>query len=351
MGDSATAPPPPDTSKYSASQFDLANRSKEFAEQMWQYGQQQATSLSEMSQNFLSYAMPAMEDQFQWAKDMRDRYESDVLPQIQSLFEEADTYASKEEEDRQRGTAIQDVKSATEAQREAQLRKLEGYGIDPSETRYQALDKQAGVAEAAMSALAANQAGERTKQIGRDLRADAINVGTGFLGEANRAAQLGTSIGATGANVAIGASDAGIRAQQGALPYLGLGIDATNAAAGIVDTSYGRELDSAADKRAAEADLQGMGSLIGMGASFIPGLGAATQVAGKTGFGFAEGGEVEAPGGPTDDAGIIAVSDGEYVIPAGVVNKMGAQVLDKFVAKQTGTEPPSPKQALPIGGA
>jgi hypothetical protein len=130
-------------------------------QEMWSWAKGMQDTMGQTFQQYLGMAMPAAEENFAWARDMRRNYEEKVMPQIDSLFADADKYASKEEEMRQRGAAIQDVKSATEAQRAAQLRKLESYGVDPTDTRYAALDKQAGIAEAAASALAANQAGER----------------------------------------------------------------------------------------------------------------------------------------------------------------------------------------------
>ena len=300
-------------------------------------------------------AMPAAEENFAWARDMRRNYEEKVMPQIDSLFADADKYASKEEEMRQRGAAIQDVKSATEAQRAAQLRKLEGYGVDPTDTRYAALDKQAGIAEAAASALAANQAGERTKEIGRQLRREAIDVGTGFLNEANAGYQQGANIGLSGINAGTATTQAGVMAGQSALPYYQGAGSATESAAGIVDTSYGRQLDYAEDQRASESNLGGLGGLVGYGLGMIPGIGPIAQGAmaaytgGAGGPKAAEGGAVQAPGGPMSDGGALAVSDGEYVVPADVVRKLGTNYFDKMIEKETGRAPPGAKTAIPIG--
>jgi formylmethanofuran dehydrogenase subunit C len=72
------------------------------------------------------------------------------------------------------------------------------------------------------------------------------------------------------------------------------------------------------------------------------------QSAGQMAAMVADGGPVLAPGGPTDDAGAVAISDGEYVIPADVVRKLGTNHFDKLIEKETGRPPPSTKQAIPI---
>lgn len=318
---------------------------------MWETGQQEWGRLQQWSQSVMGATLPAMEESFAWAREQRDRFDEYVMPQMQSLFSDAETYASKGEEQRQRGQAIQDVKSATEAQRASQLRKLESYGVDPSDLRYNSLDKQAGVAEAAMSALAANQAGEGTKAIGRQLRADAINVGTGFLTDANAANQFGAGAGATALNAAGGAARSGAATAQGALPYMSGAQSGVELGAGIVDTSYGREIDYAADRRAADSQtFDMMGSAIGGGMSMVGNYMTGGLTGMMTGGQAAEGGAISAPGGPTSDGGALQVSDGEYIVPADVVRKLGTNHFDKMIEKETGRPPPGTKQAIPVQG-
>lgn len=334
MGSASGPPKPPDTSKYSDEAFSMGQQQRGWAEEMWATGKQEWGKLQDWSQSVMGASLPAMEESFQWARDQRDRYEQYVVPQMQSLFSEAELYASKGEEDRQRGAAIQDVKSASEATRAAHERKLKGYGIDPSDLRHQSLDAQAGVAEAAMSAFAANQAGERTKQVGRDLRNQAINVGSTFLNDASAANAMGANVGTGALGTASNAAVSGSQASQGAMPYMGGAMSGVDLGAGIVDTSYGRQLDKNAADNAAAAQNFDEAVAIGKGVGHLAAV--------------AEGGAIAGPGGPTDDAGAVAISDGEYVIPADVVRKMGTNHFDKMIEKETGRAPPGTKQAIPL---
>jgi len=338
MGSAKKAPPPPDTSKYSDAAYAQGQQSSEWAKTMWDMGQQEWGRLQQWGQDIIGKAFPAMEDMYDWARQQKDNYEQYAIPAMQSLFSEAELYASKEEESRQRASAVQDVKSATEAQRQANLRKLESYGVDPSEGRYQALDKQAGVAEAAMSALAANQAGERTKQIGRDLREKAIGVGQTMAQNYLNASQLAGNTGTAAIGAATGANVAGSQMAQGALPYIQGAYGGYDLGAGIVDTSYGRTLDQIEQNNAASQQNFNQMMEVGKGiGGMIPGLPKA-----------AEGGPISAPGGPTADRGAITISDGEYVIPADVVRKLGTNHFDKMIEKETGRPPPATKQAVPV---
>jgi len=335
MGDQSSAPPPPDTSKYSDAAYEQGQLMSGWMQEMWDTGQQEWSKLQSWGEDFMGQAMPAMEDMFSWAADAKQQYENMVVPAMQSLFSDAETYASKGEESRQRAAAVQDMKAATEAQREAHRRKLESFGTDPTETRHLALDKQAGVAEAAMSALAANTAGERTKQIGRDLRTQAIGVGQNMAGQMMQATGQGSAVGAQGLGAATGATVGGMNVAQGAIPYAQGAYGGYDLGAGIVDTSYGRTLDQTEVNNAAAQ--QGWDNALAVGKS----------VGGMSSM-VATGGAIMAPGGPTDDAGAVSISDGEYVIPADVVMKMGTNHFDKMIEKETGRPPPSPKTAIPI---
>ena len=336
MGGSATAPPPPDTSRFSDEAMSQSQEMRGWAQSMWDSGQQEWGKLQEWSGQVMGSTLPAMEDSFSWAKEQRDRFDQYVMPQMQSLFSEAETYASKGEEDRQRGAAIQDVRAANQAQKDAQARKLASFGVQPGEIAANALDRQAGVAEAAMSALAANQAGERTKEIGRDLRGQAIGVGSQFLQDANANNQIGAQLGQGALGAASNAAATGSQVAQGGQGYMSGAMSGVDLGAGIVDTAYGRELDSAADQRAAAAQdfsqMMAVGEMAGQGAM------------------MAKGGPVSAPGGPFEDKGAIGISDGEYVIPSDVVKKLGTNHFDKMIEKETGRPPPTPKQAIPVRG-
>jgi len=330
-------PPPPDTSKYSDSAYAQGQLMQKWGKEIYETGQQQWQQIRDWGGGFMSKVMPAMEDMFQWADEAKQRYENLTMPQIESLFKEADTYASKAEENRQRAAAVQDVSNAMEAQRAAHERRLRAYGSDPSEISDQALDKQGGITQAAASALAANQAGERTKEIGRNLRNQAIGVGQGFANQYAQGTMQGAGLGAQGIGTYTGAAQTGMGLSGQAMPYMGGAYQGFDLGAGIVDTAYGRELQATELSNAAQA--QNFSQMMQVGQSvggMIPGM--------------AEGGPVLGPGGPTDDAGAIAISDGEYVIPADVVRKLGTNYFDKMIEKETGRPPPAVKEALPIPG-
>lgn len=343
MGNQKEAPPPPDTSKYSDAAFADGQRSSNWAQEMWDLGQQEWENIRDWTGQYLDQAFPAMEDMFGWAAEAKDFYDTNVVPAMQSLFTEAEKYASKGEETRQRASAIQDTNQAIEAQRAASKRRLEGFGVDPSEVAQKSLDRTSGVMQGAAQALAANQAAERTKAIGRDLTAQAVQMGqqAGQMGQ--NAAAMGSNIGQGAVNTAVGAGVGGSQMMQAAVPFQQMAYGGYDLGAGIVDTAYGRDLQKTEiDNAANQANFNQMMSI----GKSIGGMGSMLPIPGLA----AEGGPIAAPGGPTDDRGAIAISDGEYVIPADVVRRLGTNHFDKLIEKETGRPPPSQKQALPIDG-
>lgn len=328
-------PPPPDTSKYSNAAMGISTMLKGWGEDIYQSGVAEWDQIRQWGQGFMSQVMPEMDNMFGWARTARDRYEQLTMPQIESLFQEADQYASKEQEAADRAKAAQDVGNAIEAQRAAHERRLREGGVDISELAGASLDKQGGIQQGAAQALAANQAGERTKQVGRDLRAQAIGVGQGFAGQYTGGVMQGMGLGSGGLNAYTNTASLGMGLRGQALPFMQGAYQGTDLAAGIVDTSYGRTLQATELSNAAQAQNFSQAMAVGQSmGSMIPGV--------------QDGGPVLAPGGPTDDAGAIAISDGEYVIPADVVKKLGTNHFDKLIEKETGRPPPDMKQAVPL---
>jgi hypothetical protein len=338
-------------SQYSDRQMNISSTLEGMGRDMWNWAQGMQETLGSTFQQYLGMAMPAAQENFSWGRKMRDAFAENVMPAMDSLFADAERLSSKEEQLRQRSIAAQDVATAADAKKAAAARKLASFGTDPSEVAANALDKKFDIQTAAAQALAANQAGMMTEERGRQATRDAAMLGGQLYGgEAATAYQQGANIGLSGINAGSATTQAGVMAGQGALPYYTGASGAVDSAANITGMGYDQQLAYAEDQRASEANLGGWGDLIGMGVSMIPGIGPVAGAAVKGAMGAAEGGPVQAPGGPTSDGGALVVSDGEYVIPADVVRRLGTNHFDKMIEKETGRPPPGLKQAIPVGG-
>lgn len=291
----------------------------------------------------------------------RQRYEEIYQPLEENLVREFQRYDTPARREQQRASAIADVTQAFDAQRENAARQLESYGVDPSQTRYQALDSEMRTREAAAQAGAANMATQNTEAMGRALRSEALNIGRGYPsnvagaygqtlqaaqgypGQALAAGQQGLAAG----NAAIGnfATGAGVGQSARMSPNAYLqGAGQNMAWAGnTLNQGYANEVDAWKAEQANNPFNTILGAAAGAGSSKLMSL-------------FAEGGEVRGPGGPKGDAIPARVSDGEYVVPEEVVRRKGTEFFDKLTQRVREEEmqrqqAATPRNALPALGS
>jgi hypothetical protein len=264
-----------------------------------------------------------MQEQWDQAKTDRSRYESIYQPLEDNLTKEFQTYASPERIDLERGRAQAAVQQSFDAQRQNATRQLEQYGIDPSQTRSQALDRNARVQLVAQQAGQSNQAQARTEAVGRALRTEALNIGRGYpsqvAGSYSGAIQAGNSaVGNSNATVGSGVGSMGTG--QG---WAGVGQAGTMNQANITNMGFQNQL-SAFDARQSSGAMAGIGQLAGVG------LGVAGAMS------FEDGGHVRTDGsptpGPSDTVPALLAPD-EFVIPEDVVRRKGTEFFDKLIAK------------------
>ena len=108
--------------------------------------------------------LPMMKEQWETAKADRDRYEKLYQPIEESYLEQAQQWGSPEQmAEMERRTADRvakaqsDIAQQFEAQRRSALQRLEGYGVDPSQTRNAALDVGVRMDQAKAMAQGAQQ--------------------------------------------------------------------------------------------------------------------------------------------------------------------------------------------------
>jgi hypothetical protein len=327
----------------------------------------------------------------QWASQDRNDYNSRFKPLEDNLINDAAGYTDERNIQRANtaaGRATADVSSQFEVARKAAQDRLESYGVDPSQTRSAALDTSARMQEAAARASAANTTRDTTRReeeaTGRDLRAQAINLGQAGLNRgiqyAGTATQAGNqAVNAGIATTATGAQTAGTPTQWGVL-----GVNNLNSAGSLQNDQFKNQLS--ANSLALQASKQdnerssGVGGLVGTGVGLVGGsvfggpAGAqmGSQLGGAIGKAyFAEGGYVDpslspSGGAVTDDvtadvgagAGGAQINAGEYVIPRDVVQKKGTDWFERLIENarnvgkaqgQNKNTQPGNQQAIPMG--
>jgi hypothetical protein len=157
-----------------------------------------------------------------------------------------------------------DVKNSFQAARTNALGQLESYGIDPSQTRFGALDLSTRIAEAAATAAAGTQSRLNTEATGLALQGEAIKTGRGYAPDIAQAYASSTNAGGSGLNYANQTFGTGAKAMQAPIDSYG----------NILNTGYQNQMQAATMKNQQSTQFsQGLGQLIGGGIGMAAGLG------------------------------------------------------------------------------
>lgn len=356
MGSKSSPPPPPDYSGVAAASQASADKAFQLGEDQLAWAKQQYASDKATTDQVVQQAINTQNQNAATAAQDRARYQAVYQPLEDQLVGQAESYASPDRQSLEMGRAAAQVNNQFDAQRQAALQNLEGFGIDPTSTRYAALDIGQRATQAASAAAAANQARQATEATGQALESEAINVGRGYPGQI--AGQYGTSLQAgnqaVSSNLATTAS--GAQTMGTAPQYMGLGNQATGIWGSTLAQGYGNQL---AGWQAGQQASSGIGSLLGTG------LAAATLFAQEGGAipthaandAPSRGGTV--PRGASPSRGAIPddvdakLTAGEFVIPADVRSWKGEEFYQKHIQKarqdrqQAATARPRPQQGPP----
>lgn len=322
-------PPAPDLGPTAEASEEIARLQAQTASEQLTWAREQDTMNRETLNRVLDVQLPAMEDSAANARQDRERYETLFQPLEENLINEFQNFDSPERRMAEKGKAIADVTSTFDASRRNALQRLESYGVDPSQTRNAALDVGVRTQQAAAQAAAATSAGQRVGDVGRSLRAEAINIGRGMPSQV--AGAYGTALqagqGAVGGSASTTAAGAG--AANSSLGFSGQALQGYNQSAGIQSQGY-------------QNQMQGFQATQDQRAGYM------NAAAGIAGMAVADGGEIQqaipfaqdgmvatgiGDGSGIDDAVPAQISDGEYVIPADVVRAKGSEFFDKLLER------------------
>ena len=348
-------PPPPDLGPMAEASTEVARIAQETQREQLAWAREQDTMNRATLQTVLDVQLPAMQDQFENAREDRERWENVFRPLEDEFIAEAQAYDTPERREQYRAQAMADQTQAFDASRQNALQRLEGYGIDPSESRSQALDIGVRTAQAASTAGAASRSDRQTEDRGRQLRGQAIQLGRGLPGQvgAGYAGAVGAGSQAVGgANQTTGTSSAALSAPGawGNQALAGYGQSAD-----IRNMGYGNDMQQYnANVAQTTGMLQGIGGIAGM----IPGIKDGGYISEDMAINpnggydmegeFTDVGDVDTgrgDGSGRDDNVPALLSDGEYVIPSDVVRAKGEEFFDRLLEQyHEGPAPDSLKQ-------
>lgn len=318
-------PPPPDYGDLTDASIEVAQMNQQTAREQLEWAREQDTMNRDLLNQVLDIQLPAMREQYEQARSDRERYETMFRPLEDAFVQEAQEYDTPERRAQERARAMADVSTQFDAQRRNALQRLEGYGVDPSQTRNAALDVGVRTAQAAAAAGAATQADRRVEDVGRALRSDAINLGRGAL--SNAAGFYGQAVGAGSAaqGNALNTTGAGAGAIQSSLGFSNAALSGYGQAGNMMNTGFQNQMSNwNAGQQQIAGMMQGIGGIVGMGLADGGEVYEGEAEVVETGMGDGSG---------IDDSVPAMLSDGEYVIPADVVRAKGEEFFDKLIEK------------------
>ncbi|MGI9135795.1 MAG: hypothetical protein ACR2JS_01895, partial [Candidatus Nanopelagicales bacterium] len=177
------APDPPNYGPIAAASKEAAQLSYKLGREQLAWAREEYGRNRELVDQVVGSSMRRQEINDRAAMADRARYENLYQPLEDTAIDEARSFASPARQQYEMGRASSEVAQAMEAQRRNARQQLESFGINPSDTRYAALDSSSRIQTAAAQAGAANQARAQTEAVGRALRSEAVNVGRGYPGQ------------------------------------------------------------------------------------------------------------------------------------------------------------------------
>lgn len=331
MGGKNSAPAPPDYSELAAVSKESAELSYKLGKEQLDWAKEQYGKDSAITGKVVDQFLADMSDTSANAKKDRARYEQIFQPLEQDLANDAATYATPEKKDLEVGRAQANVGQQFTQAREQAKSELEGYGINPSSTRFAALDIGMRANEAAAKAAAGNQAAENVDTTARALRSEAINVGKGYPGQIAQSygASVGQGNSAGGQQLAQTAS--GANTMGTGMGWQQTGNSAVGQWGNILNTGYQNQLSAwQANQQASSGWGSALGLIGGIATSFLAEGGAVGDPA-------AQGGAIPVAASPTGGAAIDDVpaklTPGEFVAPKDVVAWKGEEFFQKLIKK------------------
>jgi len=272
------------------------------------------------------------------ASNLNNEFTNTVEPMINSYDAAVQNWDTPAQEQQNASEAQANVATQYQQAREASQSQLESFGVDPTSTRYAALDIGTRSQEAAAQAGAGTAAIQNTKLQGLSLQSGAIGQQMGLSTAGATQSGAGTAAGTASANALNGSTTAGSNAMTGASTFFSNANQAQGNATSAINGYNNSAIQSAQVNNAAST---GVGTAAGalVGAS-MPTNGI---------MGFEDGGDVAPQDGQTPGGAIPmqaspsrgqAIDDvparltaGEFVMPKDAVEWLGLKQMYSMVDK------------------
>lgn len=351
MGDKSSAPKAPSYDKVNKANKKANKAAQKQAKDHDKRGDKQYQDLKAQVQEdrkttdqVTQRQLDLMDDSSEYAAKDRERYEQVFQPLENDLVKEAMDYSTPERRDLEMGRAQAETAHKFEQQRSAAERQLEGYGINPSATRYAALDLGVRLEQAAATAAAGNQAYQDVENTRRALRTEAIGIGQKIpdraIEEQKTAANIGSAANANTIAATKNEADVlGTPVEYGQLSNQALNTQAGAGAAtaNATNAAYGNQVEAYNAEESNKTDWGELaGTALGAGAKMytggLPKAAAGGAIPGPTPGGAVPAGLSPSGGKALDDVN-AKLTAGEFVIPDDVTKWKGEEFFQKLIEK------------------
>jgi hypothetical protein len=135
--------------------------------------------------------VPGAQEAFRTASTMQEMWQKNWAPAMEQYMKDAAAYDTPERRAMERQRVMTEIGMAGEQARSNALAKLEGFGIDPSQTRSAGMDANLRTQTALAQAAAANKSDQDVEARGLALRESAIGMGDDLVDQGLASAELG----------------------------------------------------------------------------------------------------------------------------------------------------------------
>ena len=231
---------------------------------IWPGMKQQATDQQKLSQEQVSLNMEMQKRQMEIAEEQYQRYKTVFQPLQDDIVKQANEYDTAGNQERLASSALGDVNTQFENQRQQTRMQGRAYGIDPTSGRYQGAENANSVMQAGTAAAASTRARDAAVQLGWAKKMDAIGLGSGIF--SNQATSTGLALNAGNSAISAGqvpmSNFSSMTASGGSA--FGTGMAGYNSAGQLGVQKYGADINAYNSQQQANAQSSaGIGSAIG----------------------------------------------------------------------------------------
>ena len=263
MGKSS-APAAPDYAPIAAADAQASQEQYDLGASQLQYAADEFNATEPSTLAFLNQETAASASQNAQALQSEQTYNTTFAPIANNFANEANNYNSPAQANQNAGEAETDVNNSFNAQKASSLNSLESYGIDPSQTRYQALDLGANISQAAAGAAAGTQSYLNTQATGLALQGEAVNMGQGIQNNVAQSYATAMGAGSSGISSANQTSNTFTQGNSAASSMIGGAVNANNAGASALNLGYQDNLAGAQfEAQQSQSFSSGIGQLAG----------------------------------------------------------------------------------------